>query len=326
MSTCMTRHYWPRLPVNAPGVGLVECCSHWVATAIRAAALWVYPRVAIRLYVASDVENVPDLASRIEGSHGVAGSLRSASTMNVLGEGLAPADFRQTSLVVSSLPGDMLRRYNVQKCSKLLLNRRISAQEKHGLVVVGLRERGVDADSCGLGGSHKHVVLALHARLVSLILKRALSHRRPLRDMLHCRGSDPACGVEDLALERGAPDTNTPTIAQGLHVKNKAADHRNSWERWAAALQTTPSAWAAETRGEGASPSSTPMDRGRPAGPIVAVIVQWVYLFHHTSRGMGAPARERSICLGAATGIKASPGLVHAERKEACAFDRWASQ
>ncbi len=253
MSTCMTRHYWPRLPVNAPGVGLVECCSHWVATAIRAAALWVYPRVAIRLYVASDVENVRDLASRIEGSHGVAGSLRSASTMNVLGEGLAPADFRQTSLVVSSLPGDMLRRYNVQKCSKLLLNRRISAQEKHGLVVVGLRERGVDADSCGLGGSHKHVVLVLHARLVSLILKRALSHRRPLRDMLHCRGSDPACGVEDLALERGAPDTNTPTIAQGLHVKNKAADHRNSWERWAAALQTTPSAWAAETRGEGAS-------------------------------------------------------------------------
>ena len=48
------------------------------------------PRVTTRVKVASDVENVRDLASRVDRSHGVVGSFRGVSTLNVLEDGLAP--------------------------------------------------------------------------------------------------------------------------------------------------------------------------------------------------------------------------------------------
>lgn len=52
--------------------------------------------------MASDVENVRALASRIDCSHGVVGSFRGISTMNVLEDGLAPTDFRQGSAMAMS--------------------------------------------------------------------------------------------------------------------------------------------------------------------------------------------------------------------------------
>lgn len=98
MLKCMTPHARPQRLLPAPGFGLVELLlALGVATAMGAAVLWVYPRVTTRVNVASDVENVRDLASRIDRSHGVIGSFRGVSTLNVLEDGLAPADFRQGS-------------------------------------------------------------------------------------------------------------------------------------------------------------------------------------------------------------------------------------
>ncbi|NUH63689.1 type 4 pilus major pilin, partial [Stenotrophomonas maltophilia] len=85
-----------RLPT--PGFGLVELLlALGVATAMGTAAFWVYPRVTTRVNVASDVENVRHLASRIDRSHGVIGSFRAVTTLNVLEDGLAPTDFRHGS-------------------------------------------------------------------------------------------------------------------------------------------------------------------------------------------------------------------------------------
>ena len=98
MLECMTPHSHPPPHSVAPGFGLAELLlALGVATAMGAAAFWVYPRVSTRVNVASDVENVRDLANRVERSHGVVGSFRSVSTMNVLEDGLAPADFRQAN-------------------------------------------------------------------------------------------------------------------------------------------------------------------------------------------------------------------------------------
>jgi len=103
MLKCMTPHARPRLRSPAPGFGLVELLlALGVATAMGAAAFWVYPRVTTRVNVASDVENVRDLASRIDRSHGVIGSFRGVSTLNVLEDGLAPTDFRQDSAATMS--------------------------------------------------------------------------------------------------------------------------------------------------------------------------------------------------------------------------------
>ncbi|WP_434988796.1 type 4 pilus major pilin [Xanthomonas melonis] len=99
----MTPHARPRRRSSAPGFGLVELLlALGVATAMGAAAFWVYPRVTTRVNVASDVENVRDLASRVDRSHGVIGSFRGVSTLNVLEDGLAPTDFRQGSAATMS--------------------------------------------------------------------------------------------------------------------------------------------------------------------------------------------------------------------------------
>ncbi|WP_165422510.1 type 4 pilus major pilin [Pseudoxanthomonas winnipegensis] len=99
----MTPQARPSRRPPAPGFGLVELLlALGVATAMGAAAFWVYPRVTTRVKVASDVENVRDLASRVDRSHGVVGSFRGVSTLNVLEDGLAPTDFRQASAATMS--------------------------------------------------------------------------------------------------------------------------------------------------------------------------------------------------------------------------------
>lgn len=103
MLKCMTTQARPHRRSPAPGFGLVELLlALGVATAMGAAAFWVYPRVTTRVNVASDVENVRDLANRVDRSHGVVGSFRGVSTLNVLEDGLAPADFRQASAATMS--------------------------------------------------------------------------------------------------------------------------------------------------------------------------------------------------------------------------------
>lgn len=103
MLKCMTPYARPRRCLPAPGFGLVELLlALGIATAMGAAAFWVYPRVTTRVKVASDVENVRDLASRVDRSHGVVGSFRGVSTLNVLEDGLAPTDFRQGSAATMS--------------------------------------------------------------------------------------------------------------------------------------------------------------------------------------------------------------------------------
>ncbi len=103
MLKCMTPQARPRRRSPAPGFGLVELLlALGVATAMGAAAFWVYPRVTTRVNVASDVENVRDLASRVDRSHGIVGSFRGVSTLNVLEDGLAPTDFRQGSAATMS--------------------------------------------------------------------------------------------------------------------------------------------------------------------------------------------------------------------------------
>ncbi len=76
-----------------------SCCSHWGCHR-NGAAFWVYPRVTTRVNLASDVENVRDLASRVDRSHGIVGSFRGVSTLNVLEDGLAP----QTSAKAAQRP------------------------------------------------------------------------------------------------------------------------------------------------------------------------------------------------------------------------------
>lgn len=103
MLKCMKKHAHPCPILPAPGFGLVELLiTLGVATAMGAAALLIYPRVSTRVSVASDVENVRALASRIDRSHGVVGSFRGVSTMNVLEDGLAPTDFRQGGAIAMS--------------------------------------------------------------------------------------------------------------------------------------------------------------------------------------------------------------------------------
>lgn len=62
-----------------------------------AAALFSYPRVQTRVYVATDVENLRAMANAIDRSYGVIGTYRNVSASNVVGDNLAPADFRKAS-------------------------------------------------------------------------------------------------------------------------------------------------------------------------------------------------------------------------------------
>jgi len=91
MLKCMKNHAHPRPFLSTPGFGLVELLlTLGVATAMTAAALLIYPRVSTRVSVASDVENVRALASRIDRSHGVVGSFRGVSTSSVAEHNLVP--------------------------------------------------------------------------------------------------------------------------------------------------------------------------------------------------------------------------------------------
>ncbi|WP_080763434.1 type 4 pilus major pilin [Xanthomonas cerealis] len=107
MLKCMKPHAHPHPYLPAPGFGLVELLlALGVATAMGAAAFLIYPRVSTRVNVASDVENVRAMASRIDYSYGIVGSFRGVSTSIVIEDNLAPTDFRQgTSSALSNAWG-----------------------------------------------------------------------------------------------------------------------------------------------------------------------------------------------------------------------------
>lgn len=86
----------PRSP--APGFGLAELLlALGAAAAMGVAALFFYPRVQTRVYVATDVENLRAMANAIDRSYGVIGTYRNVSASNVVEDNLAPADFRKAS-------------------------------------------------------------------------------------------------------------------------------------------------------------------------------------------------------------------------------------
>lgn len=94
----MTPHARPRPRSPAPGFGLAELLlALGAAAAMGAAALFFYPRVQTRVYVATDVENLRAMANAIDRSYGVIGTYRKVSASNVVEDNLAPADFRKAS-------------------------------------------------------------------------------------------------------------------------------------------------------------------------------------------------------------------------------------
>ena len=102
MLKCMTPQARPSRRPPAPGFGLVELLLALGLPRPWGRRVLGLPRVTTRVKVASDVENVRDLASRVDRSHGVVGSFRGVSTLNVLEDGLAPTDFRQASAATMS--------------------------------------------------------------------------------------------------------------------------------------------------------------------------------------------------------------------------------
>lgn len=94
----MTPHARPRPRSPTPGFALVELLlTLGAAAAMGAAALFFYPRVQTRVYVATDVENLRAMANAIDRSYGVIGTYRNVSASNVVEDNLAPADFRKAS-------------------------------------------------------------------------------------------------------------------------------------------------------------------------------------------------------------------------------------
>ncbi len=94
----MTPHARPSPRSPAPGFALAELLlALGAAAAMGAAALFFYPRVQTRVYVATDVENLRAMANAIDRSYGVVGTYRNVSASSVVEDNLAPADFRKAS-------------------------------------------------------------------------------------------------------------------------------------------------------------------------------------------------------------------------------------
>ncbi|MBD8636624.1 type 4 pilus major pilin [Stenotrophomonas sp. CFBP 13725] len=94
----MTPHARPRPRSPTPGFALAELLlALGAAAAMGAAALFFYPRVQTRVYVATDVENLRAMANAIDRSYGVVGTYRNVSASSVVEDNLAPADFRKAS-------------------------------------------------------------------------------------------------------------------------------------------------------------------------------------------------------------------------------------